>query len=116
MATLRFPGLIDEHVHLREPGGEHKEDLTTGTAAALAGGVTQVLGMPNTYPPIVDRQSLTFKQDLANQKALCDVGFFVGATETNAAEARSLSREAVGLKIYLDQTYGPLRIQDPAGS
>jgi carbamoyl-phosphate synthase/aspartate carbamoyltransferase/dihydroorotase len=104
------------HVHLREPGGEHKEDLTTGTAAALAGGVTQVLDMPNTYPPIVDRQTLDLKQDLAEQKALCDVGFFIGATETNASRASALSGDAVGLKIYLDQTYGPLRIQDPAGS
>ena len=108
---MRLPGLIDVHVHLREPGGEHKEDMSTGTAAALAGGVTMVLDMPNTYPPIVDAEALSVKQRLGREKALCDVGFYVGATETNAAEAARLSREAVGLKIYLDQTYGPLRMR-----
>ena len=51
---MRLPGLIDVHVHLRQPGGEHKEDFNTGTAAALAGGVTMVLCMPNTKPAITD--------------------------------------------------------------
>jgi dihydroorotase-like cyclic amidohydrolase len=52
MSTLTLPGLIDVHTHLRVPGGEHKEDFATGTAAALAGGVTMLLGMPNTTPPL----------------------------------------------------------------
>jgi carbamoyl-phosphate synthase/aspartate carbamoyltransferase/dihydroorotase len=115
MATLRLPGLIDVHVHLREPGGEHKEDLTTGTAAALAGGVTMVLDMPNTYPPIVDAGTLALKQRLAAGKALCDIAFFVGATGTNASAAAALRQDAAGLKIYLDDTYGPLGIRDPEG-
>lgn len=112
MAPLRLPGLIDVHVHLREPGGEHKEDMTTGTAAALAGGVTAVLAMPNTLPPVVDSLTLQQAQALVKKKALCDVGLFVGATETNAGPLVSLARRAVGLKIYLDQTYGPLRMRD----
>ncbi len=111
MTTLRLPGLIDVHVHLREPGGGHKEDMTSGTAAALAGGITAVLDMPNTYPPIVDAGSLARKRRLAEQKALCDVGFYVGATQANASAAAALADEAVGLKIYLDQTYGPLRMR-----
>ena len=111
MAILRLPGLIDVHVHLREPGGDHKEDMTTGTAAALAGGVTMVLDMPNTDPPIIDGQALTRKRRLAAQKALCDVGFYVGATENNASEAAALGTTAVGLKIYMDQTYGRLRMR-----
>ena len=61
MASWRLPGLVDVHVHLREPGGEHKEGFSSGTAAALAGGVTMVLDMPNTYPPIVDAQALELK-------------------------------------------------------
>lgn len=112
MATLCLPGLIDAHVHLREPGGEHKEDMTSGSAAALAGGVTMVLDMPNTYPAIVDRQSLDHKRQLAIAKALCDMGFYLGAAETNASEAAALGSQAVGLKIYLDQTYGPLRMRN----
>lgn len=111
---MRLPGLIDVHVHLREPGGEQKEDLTSGTAAALAGGVTLVLDMPNTYPPIIDANALALKQRLVAQQALCDVGLFVGATETNALEAASMAGQAAGLKIYLDQTYGPLRMRDLA--
>ncbi|MBN1136795.1 MAG: amidohydrolase family protein [Anaerolineae bacterium] len=114
MGTLRLPGLIDVHVHLREPGGEQKEDMASGSAAALNGGVTMLLDMPNTYPPIVDGAALALKQQLAGQKALCDVGFYVGATETNAQEAAGLARQAVGLKVYLDQTYGPLRMRDLA--
>ena len=112
MTYLRLPGLIDVHVHLREPGGEHKEDMASGTAAALYGGVTMVLDMPNTRPPIVDAAGLALKQELAARKAACDVGFYVGATEGNAAEAAALAADgAVGLKIYLDQTYGPLRMR-----
>ncbi len=55
---LRLPGLIDPHVHLREPGATHKEDWDSGTAAALAGGFTLVLAMPNTQPPVTDAASL----------------------------------------------------------
>jgi dihydroorotase len=114
MATIRLPGLIDAHVHLREPGGEQKEDMASGSAAALAGGITMLLDMPNTYPPVVDAESLARKQRLAAQKARCDIGFFVGATESNAATAAGLAHQAAGLKVYLDQTYGPLRISSLA--
>ena len=55
---LTFPGLIDPHVHMREPGQTHKEDWHTGIAAALAGGFTCVLAMPNTQPPVVDSAAL----------------------------------------------------------
>lgn len=114
MTALRFPGLIDVHVHLREPGGEHKEEISTGTAAALAGGVTMVLDMPNTSPPLVDAKALAAKRELIERRALCDIGLYVGATETNAPEAARRAGEAVGLKIYLDQTYGPLQMRDLA--
>jgi len=114
MATVRLPGLIDVHVHLREPGGEAKEDLDSGTAAALAGGVTMVLDMPNTRPPVTGAGGLETKRRAAALKARCDVGFYLGATTDNAAEAALLAGQAVGLKIYLDATYGPLRLVDPA--
>jgi dihydroorotase len=111
---LKIPGLVDVHVHLREPGGEHKEDMASGSAAALAGGVVLVLDMPNTYPPVVDAGTLALKRRLAQEKAVCDIGFFVGASELNAEDAAGLAGEAAGLKIYLDQTYGPLRMRSLA--
>lgn len=108
MTLSRFPGLIDPHVHLREPGATHKEDFATGTAAALAGGFTTVLGMPNTDPPLVDGESLSLAADLAAEKAYCDYGLYLGAAEDNASEASRLADRAAGLKLYLDATYGPL--------
>jgi carbamoyl-phosphate synthase/aspartate carbamoyltransferase/dihydroorotase len=108
---IRLPGLIDPHVHLREPGFPHKEDFTSGTAAALAGGFTTVLDMPNTLPPTATPERLAQKQALAQSKALCDVGLFVGAVNDippdRAAEA---GKEAIGLKIYVSETFGSLRI------
>lgn len=112
--NLRLPGLIDVHVHLREPGGEHKENIASGTAAALTGGVTMLLAMPNTSPPVVGLDGLRLAQRLVAEKALCDVGLFVGAAEDNAAQAAALAGETAGLKVYLDQTYGPLRMRSLA--
>ncbi len=108
---LELPGLVDVHVHLRQPGGEHKEDIRSGSAAALAGGVTMVLDMPNTQPPLVGMEALDHKHALVAQHALCDVGSYIGATETNASHAASLADQVPGMKIYLDDTYGPLRMR-----
>ncbi len=68
----KLPGLTDVHVHLREPGATHKEDWDSGTAAALAGGFTTVLAMPNTNPAIVNGYSLKIVLDAASQKSRCD--------------------------------------------
>ncbi len=107
---IRLPGLIDPHVHLREPGQTHKEDFSTGTAAALAGGFTGILAMPNTRPPITDASSFEMARAAARTGARCDYGLFVGAGSDNARPAASLAPAAAGLKLYLDQTFGPLRI------
>lgn len=109
---LRLPGLIDPHVHMREPGATHKEDWDSGTQAALAGGFTVVLAMPNTQPPITDAASLRLSLDPAREKARCDYGQFLGAGPDNLASASNLENEVAGLKMYLDQTYGPLRLDD----
>jgi carbamoyl-phosphate synthase / aspartate carbamoyltransferase / dihydroorotase len=109
---MRIPGLIDPHVHMREPGATHKEDWASGTAAALAGGFTQVLAMPNTDPPLVDGESLAHAAGLADVKACCDYGLYLGAGADNLAGAAKLAGQAAGLKLYLDQTYGPLRLDD----
>jgi dihydroorotase len=104
-----FPGLIDVHVHLREPGGEHKEDLYTGTCAALAGGVTTVLAMPNTSPPITHRDNLTDILSRAAARAVCDYGFYIGGTPDNAEEAAVLT-DAIGLKLYIGSSTGSLLV------
>jgi carbamoyl-phosphate synthase/aspartate carbamoyltransferase/dihydroorotase len=108
--VFRIPGLIDPHVHLREPGTPHKEDFGTGTSAALAGGFTAVLAMPNTQPPITDQASLDLARRAATSKAHCDFAIFLGAGAENANSAYEYSNQVCGLKMYLDQTYGPLRL------
>lgn len=109
---LKLPGLIDPHVHVREPGQTHKEDWDTATQAALAGGVTMILAMPNTKPPIFDKSTLNLALDAAKQKARCDYAQFLGAGPDNAEIAASLAPKAAGLKMYLDSTFGELRLDD----
>jgi len=109
---LKLPGLIDPHVHLREPGGAYKEDWDSGTAAALAGGFTMVLAMPNTQPPVTDAATLRAALELAGAKARCDYAQYLGAGADNVAGAAALAPYAAGLKMYLDQTYGPLRLDE----
>lgn len=109
---LKLPGLIDPHVHLREPGGTQKEDWDTGTAAALAGGITMLLAMPNTQPPIFDASTLDLVLASAKAKARCDYAQFIGAGPDNAELAAQLAPRAAGLKMYLDSTYGELRLDD----
>jgi dihydroorotase len=106
-----LPGLIDAHVHLRDPGATHKEDFATGTRAALAGGITTVLDMPNNPQPTTTRAALEEKRALACAKAVCDYGFFVGATAQNE-EFGIGDWGAVGLKVYLGATTGDLLVTD----
>jgi dihydroorotase len=112
MSTTILPGLMDPHTHLRVPGGEHKEDFASGTAAALAGGFTTIFGMPNTSPPIIDLETLRQTRQTAAATIRCDVGLFAGASPEATANLPHLAAEAVGLKIYLNDTFGPLRVED----
>jgi carbamoyl-phosphate synthase/aspartate carbamoyltransferase/dihydroorotase len=109
---IKLPGLIDSHVHVREPGQTHKEDWDTATQAALAGGVTLILAMPNTKPPIFDAATLDLALEAARAKARCDYAQFVGAGPENAEKATALAENAAGLKMYLDSTFGELRLND----
>ena len=110
MASIRIPGLIDPHVHLRAPGGEQKEDFRTGTRAALAGGFTTLLAMPNTNPPLVSLEAFHVAQNLSTKQSLCDVFLYAGASEGFVSELAALALEAVGLKVYMNQTFGDLRL------
>jgi carbamoyl-phosphate synthase/aspartate carbamoyltransferase/dihydroorotase len=112
MTRLRLPGLIDPHVHLRDPGARHKEDWDSGTAGALAGGFTMVLDMPNNTPPTVDEAALAAKERAAAARARCDYGLYLGAAQDNAEAAVRLAPRAAGLKLYLDATFGPLCLND----
>lgn len=109
---MKLPGLIDPHVHVREPGATHKEDWDTATAAALAGGFTTVLAMPNTQPPVTHSEPLALALEAAQDKARCDYAQFLGAGYENYELLPILAPQVAGMKMYLDQTYGPLRLDD----
>ena len=112
MTDLTLPGLIDVHTHLRVPGGEHKETFATGTAAALAGGMTLLLAMPNTNPPLTTPDALATARRAAAADARCDVGLFAGAAPADVAHLPALAEGATALKIYLNDTFGRLRVDD----
>ena len=112
MTKIKIPGLIDPHVHMRDPGATHKEDWHSGTTAALAGGFTIVLTMPNTAPPITSPEAFEIAVREAEKKACCDWGQFLGAGPDNAQEIAPLASQAAGLKMYLDSTYGELRLDE----
>jgi len=113
MGELTLPGLIDAHVHLREPGATHKEDVYTGTAAALAGGVLGILDMPNNTPPTVDRATLSRKLEMFRQKAVSDYSLFLGFDGRNVAPLSELGGQVAGLKLYLDETFGDMTTREP---
>lgn len=112
MPDLILPGLIDTHTHLRVPGGEQKEDFSTGTAAALAGGITLILGMPNTNPPLTTPEAMAKAVSAALAGIRCDVGLYAGAAPTDISLLPQLAPHAVALKIYLNDTFGKLRVDD----
>ncbi|XP_072536144.1 multifunctional protein CAD isoform X5 [Salminus brasiliensis] len=109
---IRLPGLIDVHVHLREPGATHKEDFSSGTAAALAGGVTMVCVMPNTNPAVTDLSSLASVQKLARAGCRADYALYVGAASDNATILPLIANATVGLKMYLNDTYSTLKMDN----
>ncbi|XP_003739459.1 CAD protein [Galendromus occidentalis] len=108
---VRLPGLIDIHVHMREPGEVQKEDFSSGTAAALAGGFTMILAMPNTDPPATTLENLSVTKQLAKKGARCDYALFAGASSENTGTVQSLAPQVCGLKMYLNNTHGPLLLE-----
>lgn len=106
MNIISLPGLIDIHVHLRDPGQTEKEDFSSGTQAALAGGFTTVCDMPNNTKPIFTLERLQEKIKLAKDKAQCEVLFYFGTLGDNLNEFKKVYPLVAGLKIYLDKTTG----------
>src|SRR3954451_23911680 len=80
-----LPGLIDPHVHLRDPGDRAVETIPTGTRAAVLGGLATVFDMPNTLPSITDADRLAWKQGYVESESWCDIGLYVGGTKQNIA-------------------------------
>jgi dihydroorotase len=111
-----LPGVIDSQVHFREPGLEHKETIASGTAAALLGGVTTVLEMPNTAPPTTSPEALADKLARVPGRASTDIAFFVGASEANAEALASLERlpGCAGVKLFMGSSTGRLLVDDEA--
>ncbi len=106
MSIIKLPGLIDPHVHLRDPGQTEKEDFYTGSRAAIAGGFTTILDMPNNKIPITTLILLKEKIKIAKQKTACDIGFYFGSIGDNLEEFDKVKNLAYGLKLYLNQTTG----------
>ncbi|RCL03094.1 MAG: dihydroorotase [Candidatus Tokpelaia sp. JSC189] len=111
------PGMIDSQVHFREPGFEHKEDLDTGSRAAVLGGVTAVFEMPNTTPSTTSSEMLIDKVIRARHRMHCDFAFWVGGTRENAHELGELERLSgvAGIKVFMGSSTGDLLVDDDAG-
>ena len=111
-----LPGVIDSQVHFREPGLEAKEDLETGSRAAVMGGVTAVFEMPNTKPNTDSAEALGDKVARAENRMWCDHAFYVGATNENAGRLAELERlpGAAGVKIFMGGSTGDLLVSEDA--
>ena len=112
-----LPGVIDSQVHFREPGLEHKEDLETGSRAAVLGGVTAVFEMPNTNPLTTSEEALADKVRRARHRMHCDFAFWVGGTRENAGIVGELERlpGAAGIKVFMGSSTGDLLVEDDEG-
>lgn len=112
-----LPGVIDSQVHFREPGATHKEDLESGSRAAVMGGVTCVFEMPNTSPLTTSAATLADKLARAKNRMHCDFAFWVGGTRENVADLAELERlpGAAGIKVFMGSSTGALLVEDDAG-
>lgn len=112
-----LPGVIDSQVHFREPGAEHKEDLETGSRAAVLGGITAVFEMPNTNPLTTSEEALADKVRRGRHRMHCDFAFWVGGTRENARDVGELERlpGAAGIKVFMGSSTGDLLVEDDEG-
>lgn len=108
----KIPGLIDVHVHLREFGATHKEDFYTGTSAALAGGYTLVIDMPNNPRPTTTVKAIKEKKKLADKKCVCDIGFLFGGNNRNWDLHEKAAKQTYGIKLFMNATTGPLLVDN----
>lgn len=109
-----LPGVIDSQVHFREPGMTHKEDLESGTKAALMGGITTIFEMPNTVPTTTTKERFEEKISLARNRAHCHYAFYIGGGSDNYHELNQLERlpHCSGVKVFLGSSFGNLLVDD----
>ncbi len=106
-----IPGVIDDHVHFREPGLTHKADIYTESCAAAAGGVTSYMDMPNVVPQTTDLETLQEKFDLGAKKSLVNYSFFFGATHTNTHLLEQLDvKKICGVKLFMGSSTGNMLV------
>jgi len=108
-----LPGIIDEHVHFRDPGLTYKGDISSESAAAVAGGVTSYLEMPNTIPQTTTLELLEEKHQLASEKSLANYSFYLGATNNNLKEIKKINPARVcGLKLFMGASTGNMLVDN----
>jgi dihydroorotase len=109
-----LPGMIDDQVHFREPGLTHKGDIATESAAAVAGGLTTFMDMPNTNPPTLTAEALEAKYALARGTAWANHGFYMGASNDNLADIqRTDPRTTPGVKVFMGASTGNMLVDNP---
>lgn len=109
-----LPGMIDDQVHFREPGLTNKGDLATESAAAVAGGITSFMDMPNVNPQTTTREALAAKYEIAAGRCSANYGFYLGATNRNIEEVKALQLgEACGIKAFMGASTGDMLVDDP---
>jgi len=110
---LLIPGLIDDQVHFREPGLEHKADIYTESRAAIAGGITSFMEMPNTKPQTTNQELLEEKFRIASEKSFCNYSFYLGATNENIQEIEKIDpTNTCGLKIFMGSSTGNMLVDN----
>jgi dihydroorotase len=109
-----LPGLIDPHVHLRDPGDASVESIPTGTKAAILGGFATVFDMPNTSPAVTDAKTLAWKQAYVERESYCDFGIYIGATRQNTPDLAHLERQGgvCAIKLFAGSSTGDLMVED----
>lgn len=112
MNIIRLPQLIDPHVHFRVPGLEYKENWSTGSQAAIAGGVTTVLDMPNVKPPTTTEKLLEEKKEIINKDVLINYGLHFAAATDNLQEIEKVKNKVASTKVFLNHSTGNLLIED----
>lgn len=110
---LLLPGIIDTHVHFRQPGLEYKANMFTESRAAVAGGVTTVFDMPNNNPTTTTKEALKQKQEIAKENMLCNYMFYFGITNSNVKEALKIPKEEIcGFKLFLGSSTGNMLVDN----
>ncbi len=110
-----FPGMIDDQVHFREPGLEHKATIASESRACVAGGITSFMEMPNTKPPAVNRDALEAKYERGRISSRANYAFYLGATNDNLEDIRTLDpKSAPGIKVFMGASTGNMLVDDPA--